>query len=237
MWLLPAVAVACAGFRRRWMSDDAFIYVRTVRQVLAGNGPVFNVGERVESSTGTLWQWLLVAAGAVGADPASAAVYGGLVLTSAGFALAGLGALRLYGGRAVVPLGSLLLLGLPPVWDFATSGLETGLLTCWIAGAWLALIARPRSPTTSVLIGLGPLARPDLGLVSVVFLGARWLVVRPSWRGMLAGAGAAGALPGAYEVFRAGYYGHLVPLPAVTKEASRSLWGRGLGYVADLALP
>lgn len=237
VWLLPAVAVACAGFRRRWMSDDAFIYVRTVRQVLAGNGPVFNVGERVESSTGTLWQWLLVAAGAVGADPASAAVYGGLVLTGAGFALAGLGALRLYGGRAVVPLGSLLLLGLPPVWDFATSGLETGLLTCWIAGAWLALIARPRSLMTSVLIGLGPLARPDLGLVSVVFLGAQWLVVRPSWRRMLAGAGAAGALPGAYEVFRAGYYGHLVPLPAVTKEASRSLWGRGLGYVADLALP
>ncbi|WP_405614047.1 hypothetical protein [Streptomyces sp. NBC_00076] len=77
VWSLPAVLVAFAGFRRRWMSDDAFIYVRTVRQVLAGNGPVFNPGERVESSTGTLWQWLLVVAGAVGADPASAAVYGG----------------------------------------------------------------------------------------------------------------------------------------------------------------
>jgi arabinofuranosyltransferase len=237
VWLLPAVLVVCAGFRRRWMSDDAFIYVRTVRQVLAGNGPVFNPGERVESSTGTLWQWLLVAAGAVGADPASAAVYAGLVLTGAGFALAGLGALRLYGGRAVVPLGSLMLLGLPPVWDFATSGLETGLVTCWIAGAWLALIARPGSLVTSALIGLGPLVRPDLGLVSVVFLGAQWLLARPSWRGVLAGAGAAGALPGAYEVFRAGYYGHLVPLPAVTKEASRSLWGRGFGYFGDLALP
>ncbi|WP_159050082.1 hypothetical protein [Streptomyces sp. MMG1533] len=237
VWLLPAVLVAAAGFRRRWMSDDAFIYVRTVRQVLAGNGPVFNPGERVESSTGTLWQWLLVAAGAVGADPASAAVYGGLALTGVGFALAGLGALRVYGGRAAVPVGSLLLLGLPPVWDFATSGLETGLLTCWIAGAWLALVARPGALATSVLCGLGPLVRPDLGLVSVVFLGAQWLLVRPSWRGVLAGAGAAGALPGAYEVFRAGYYGHLVPLPAVTKEASRSLWGRGFGYVVDLALP
>ncbi|WSQ09327.1 hypothetical protein OG604_16970 [Streptomyces sp. NBC_01231] len=237
VWSLPAVLVAFAGFRRRWMSDDAFIYVRTVRQVLAGNGPVFNPGERVESSTGTLWQWLLVAAGAVGADPASAAVYAGLVLTGAGFALAGLAALRLYGGRAAVPLGSLVLLGLPPVWDFATSGLETGLATCWIAGAWLALVARPGSVATSALIGLGPLVRPDLGLVSVVFLGAQWLLVRPSWRGVLAGAGAAGVLPGAYEVFRAGYYGHLVPLPAVTKEASRSLWGRGLGYFGDLAFP
>lgn len=237
VWLLPAVAVAVAGYRRRWMSDDAYIYVRTVRQVLAGNGPVFNPGERVESSTGTLWQWLLVAAGAVGADPVEAAVYGGLLLTAAGFACAALGAARLYGGRVALPLGALVLLALPPVWDFATSGLETGLLTCWIAGAWLALTARPASLGTSVLIGLGPLVRPDLGLVSVVFLGAQWLAVRPSWRGALAGAGAAGALPAAYEVFRAGYYGHLVPLPAVTKEASASLWGRGLGYLADLAVP
>ncbi|MFI1437817.1 hypothetical protein [Streptomyces fructofermentans] len=237
VWLLPALVVAYAGFRRRWMSDDAFIYVRTVRQVLAGNGPVFNAGERVESSTGTLWQWLLVAAGAVGADPATAAVYGGLLLTSAGFALAGIGALRTYGGRACVPLGALLPLGLPPVWDFATSGLETGLATCWIAGAWLALTARPGSLATSAVIGLGPLVRPDLGLVSVVFLAAQWLLARPSWRGASAGAAAAGALPVAYEVFRAGYYGHLVPLPAVTKEASRSLWGRGFGYLADFAQP
>lgn len=143
VWLGPALVVAYAGFQRRWMSDDAYIYVRTVRQVLAGNGPVFNAGERVESSTGTLWQWLLVAAGTVGVDPVSAAVLGGLLLTAAGFALAGLGALRTYGGRAAVPLGSLVLLGLPPVWDFATSGLETGLATCWIAGAWLMLITRP----------------------------------------------------------------------------------------------
>lgn len=237
MWLGPALVVAYAGFQRRWMSDDAYIYVRTVRQVLAGNGPVFNAGERVESSTGTLWQWLLVAAGTAGVDPVSAAVLGGLLLTAAGFALAGLGALRTYGGRAAVPLGSLVLLGLPPVWDFATSGLETGLATCWIAGAWLALIKRPSALLTSAVIGLGPLVRPDLGLVSVVFLGAQWLLVRPSWRGTLAGAGAAGALPAAYEVFRAGYYGHLVPLPAVTKEASQSLWWRGLGYLGDFAHP
>ncbi|MFD0312518.1 hypothetical protein [Streptomyces sp. NPDC127119] len=237
VWAVPALLIAYAGFRRRWMSDDAYIYVRTVRQVLAGNGPVFNAGERVESSTGTLWQWLLVAAGAVGVDPATAAVYGGLLLTATGFALAGIGALRTYGGRTAVPLGSLVLLGLPPVWDFATSGLETGLATCWIAGSWLALTTRPASLVTSLVIGLGPLVRPDLGLVTVVFLAAQWLLVRPSWRGVFAGAGAAGALPVAYEVFRAGYYGHLVPLPAVTKEASQSLWGRGLIYLADFAHP
>lgn len=220
------------------MSDDGHIYVRTVRQVLAGNGPVFNPGERAESSTGTLWQWLLVGAGAPGLDIATAAMYGGLLLTAAGFALAGLAALRVHGGGGfLLPCGALVLLALPPVWDFATSGLETGLATCWLAGAWLALVARPRTLVTCAVLGLGPLVRPDLALVSVVFLAAQWAVARPSWRGVLAGAGVAGALPVSYEIFRMGYYGHLMPLPGVTKEASRSLWGRGADYFWDFAGP
>ncbi|MFC7305445.1 hypothetical protein ACFQVC_14585 [Streptomyces monticola] len=235
--LLPAVVILVAGYQRRWMSDDGHIYVRTVRQILAGNGPVFNPGERAESSTGTLWQWLLVAAGAPGTDIASAAVYGGLLLTAAGFALAALGCLRLYGTSTALPLGGLVLLALPPVWDFATSGLETGLATCWLAGAWLLLVTAPTSAWTSVVLGLGPLVRPDLGLVSAVFLGAQWLMARPSRRSALAGLGAAVALPAAYEIFRAGYYGHLVPLPGVTKEASQSLWARGFTYLGDFAGP
>ncbi|MFI2613486.1 hypothetical protein [Streptomyces sp. NPDC018584] len=233
---LPALVVAFAGFQRRWMSDDGHIYVRTVRQVLAGNGPVFNAGERAESSTGTLWQWLLVAAGAPGFDIPTAAMYGGLFLTAAGFALAAAAALRLRGGDGLLlPCGALVLLALPPVWDFATSGLETGLATCWIAGAWLMLVTRPRALATCAVLGLGPLVRPDLALVSLVFLAAQWAVARPPWRGVLAGAGAAGALPVAYEIFRMGYYGHLMPLPGVTKEASRSLWWRGADYLDDFA--
>ncbi|WJV48625.1 hypothetical protein [Streptomyces flavofungini] len=255
--LAPALVILVAGYQRRWMSDDGHIYVRTVRQILAGHGPVFNPGERAESSTGTLWQWLLVLAGLPGADIATAAVYGGLLLTAAGFALAAWGAVRLHdgdgrggpgdgaggpgdgarGGRALLPLGVLVPLALPPVWDFATSGLETGLATCWLGGAWLLLVARPRSLATAFVLGLGPLVRPDLALVSAVFLGAQWLSARPSRRAALAGAGVAGALPVAYEIFRIGYYGHLVPLPGVTKEASQSLWGRGLGYLGDFAGP
>ncbi|WP_189934821.1 hypothetical protein [Streptomyces sulfonofaciens] len=243
--VLPVLLVGVAGFQRRWMSDDGHIYLRTARQVLAGHGPVFNAGERAEASTGTLWQWLLVLAGLPGLDLARAAVCSGLLLTVLGFGFATLGAVRLHtracrpGSTPVVllPLGSLVLLALPPVWDFATSGLETGLTTCWLAGAWLRLVTRPRSAATSALLGLGPLVRPDLGLVSAVLLAAQWWCTRPPRRAALCSLAAALALPLAYEVFRAGYYGHLVPLPAVTKEASVSLWGRGLGYLADFTGP
>lgn len=235
--LLPACVIVFAGFQRRWMSDDGHIYVRTVRQILAGNGPVFNAGERAEASTGTLWQWLLVLAGLPGIDIARAAMYGGLLLTAAGFAFASLGAMRLYADKAVLPLGCLVLLALPPVWDFATSGLETGLATCWIAGAWLLLVTRPESLSTCVVLGLGPLVRPDLALVSAVFLVAQWLLAQPSRRATFGGLGAALALPVAYEIFRIGYYGQLMPLPGVTKEASQSLWGRGFGYLADFTEP
>ena len=42
-----------------WTFDDGFIYFRTVDQILAGNGPVFNTGERVESFTSPLWLLIL----------------------------------------------------------------------------------------------------------------------------------------------------------------------------------
>ena len=50
------------GWTRRWISDDGLIVLRTVRNILVGNGPVFNVGERVEANTSTLWQYAISAA-------------------------------------------------------------------------------------------------------------------------------------------------------------------------------
>src|SRR6185295_5651964 len=60
---------------------------------------------------------------------------------------------------------------------------------------------------------------------------AGWLVARPSWRRTLAYAGLALVIPLAYEGFRAGYYGTLVPLPALAKSASDAEWVRGIKYL------
>ena len=165
LWAVPALVVLVAGFQRRWMSDDGHIYVRTVRQILAGNGPVFNPGERAEASTGTLWQWLLVLAGLPGLDIATAAMYGGLLLTAAGFALAALGGMRLYGtprrcSRSAPSSSSRCRAsGTSP--PRARDGPRH-----LLARGRLAAPRRPaRLPWTCLALGLGPLVRPDLGLV------------------------------------------------------------------------
>src|SRR5690606_36891099 len=58
--LVVVVAIFFAGaWQRRWIADDGLIVLRTVRNLIAGNGPVFNAGERVESNTSTLWTYLI----------------------------------------------------------------------------------------------------------------------------------------------------------------------------------
>ncbi|HWN29588.1 MAG TPA: hypothetical protein VNP37_21660 [Actinomycetospora sp.] len=240
---------------RAWISDDGLIFLRTVRQLLAGNGPVFNVGERVEANTSTLWTAVLALLALVpGVRPELLSVGAGVVLSVTALALA-LDASRRFAalGRVVVPAGALVLLALPPFWDFGTSGLETSLSFCWLAGLWWLLVVRSqRAPQhfaparrrpgrawpTAFVAGLGPLVRPDLALVGVIALVVLVLLEQPrsarAWARM-AGLGAvAAALPLAYEVFRAGYYGLLVPATALAKEAGVPRWERGVVYLRDL---
>ena len=244
---LPALIVMVLGYRQRWVGDDGMIYARTVRQVIAGHGPVFNLGERAEASTGTLWQWLVTGcAFASGQDAAVVAVSLGIVLTGAGYALAVAAArkaVRPLTAAPLLPLGMLVLLPVKADWDYATSGLENGLSTGWIALSWWFLVsartsrARGYVYAAAFVIGLGPLVRPELGLVTVVFLVALWCVALPGIGRTLLMAGAALAAPAGYEVFRAGYYGVLVPLPALTKEAGDPVWRRGLAYFSNFAEP
>ncbi|MEE4542238.1 hypothetical protein V2S66_09735 [Streptomyces sp. V4-01] len=245
---VPALIAVAMGWQHRWVGDDGMIYTRTVRQILAGHGPLFNVGERAEASTGTLWQWLVAATTyATGRDPALVAVVLGVLLTGAGYALAVAAArraVRPLTGAPLLPLGMLVLLAVKADWDYASSGLENGLSTGWIGLSWWCLVAardaadRPRRVyATAFVLGLGPLVRPDLAVVGAVFLGALWWMLRPGAARSLALLGTAVALPAAYEVFRAGYYGVLVPLPALTKEASDAVWTRGLAYFGNFAGP
>jgi arabinofuranosyltransferase len=244
------LGVLVAGWTRRWTSDDAFINFRVVENLLAGNGPVFSAGERTEVATSAAWLALLTLAEAVVPGDAVAwiSVVLGVAGTATGVLFAMLGARRLFAGTAAplsVPFGAVVFLALPPTWDFTTSGLETGMSFAWLGASFWALVRwmqagqrRAGRPVwLYVLLGLGPLVRPDFALIAGILL--LWLTVAavgPWWRRLL-GLAAAGALPVAYQVFRMGYYGLLVPNTAVAKESSRPLWERGAGYLVDLTGP
>lgn len=258
--LIAAIAIAFAvgGWTHRWIADDGLIFSRVSRQIAAGNGPVTNVGERVEAATSTLWVWLLAGVSAVFGvhDPSGLAVYAGLALAIAGVVVALDACRRLH--RTVVPdgwllpAGALVLLVLPPFWDFASSGMETGLELAWAATWWWLLVdlwRRSRTGTdhadvsarrwagTALVFGLGPLVRPDFALIAAVGLVAAGLLVRASVRRWLLAAVAACALPVAYEIFRLGFYGLPYPMPAAAKDASSSPWWRGWLYLLNYAKP
>lgn len=142
----------------------------------------------------------------------------------------------------LLPLGVLLVLPVSAFWDYASSGLETGLILGGLALSWWLLVTTARDAlpcrhaAAAVGFGLGPLVRPDLDLVTVVFLTIWLVLLRTGIRRAVGYLAAAAALPVSYEIFRAGYYGVMTPLPAVSKKASESLWERGLFYAQNFLL-
>lgn len=241
------LAYAALAYQRRWMADDGMIAVRTVRQILAGHGPVYSPYERAETDTSALWTALLTLGGGLsGVDVARVAVFGGLLCAVGGVLAALFATARLHtrlSGKSrqlMMPAGALVLLGVSPFWDYATSGLETGLEILWLSLCWLVLVVwcaespdRKRQYAVAFLIGLAPLVRPEFTLLEAVFGVAAWLLIRPGkWRTVLLFV-TAQALPLITEVLRAGYYGELVPLPALAKSADGSQWHRGWRYVEE----
>ncbi|WP_328442707.1 hypothetical protein [Amycolatopsis sp. NBC_00438] len=237
---LVLVIFAFLAWQRRWVCDDGLIALRTVENLLHGNGPVFNAGERVEANTSTLWTYVLAVGGLQPwLNLEWVAVVLGLVSAVGGLFFGLDGARRLFPARRVVPAGGLVVLALPPFWDYATSGLETGLVTLWLSVGWWQLVRHAtggpvRTWPTLLLIGCGPLVRPEFALVSAITFAALLAVTRPGWRRALGWLGLAGLLPVAYQVFRMGYYGLITPNTALAKEATQARWDRGWFYLVDL---
>jgi arabinofuranosyltransferase len=76
-----------------------------------------------------------------------------------------------------------------------------------------------------------------MAIGTMVFLAALWYIARPAWRRLAVLAAIAGAVPLAYQVFRMGYYGLLVPNTAVAKDASSTHFHQGFAYLADFTSP
>jgi arabinofuranosyltransferase len=245
----PVIILVERAWALRWMSDDGFINLRVVSQLVNGHGPVFNIGERVETSTSPFWIFMLATGDIL--TPVRLewiAVLLGIVFTLVGIAFAILGARVLVGQRSsdelFIPVGAAVLVAYAPLWLWASSGLENGLAFGWL-GVCLWALARsirgeqPLPAWSAVVLGLGPLIRPEFALYSALFLAAILVGRRHEdrWRDRVALVAWALALPVAYQIFRMGYYGSLVPNPALAKEASGARWGDGWSFLGDTVRP
>ncbi|WTL60397.1 hypothetical protein OG203_41535 [Nocardia sp. NBC_01499] len=249
--VLTAVLFAIGGWERRWIADDGLTVLRTVRNLLAGNGPVFNAGERVEVNTSTAWTYLVWFVSWLTQARLEYVVLGvALTLSVAAIVFAMLGAARLWQGGAqlLLPAGALVYVAVPPARDYATSGLESSLVICWLAVLWWWLIRWSRAEKVSCasvlglsfVAGLAPLIRPELTLVGalalVMICGAPLPGMRP-WLFRALIVAVAGLVPVAYQIWRMGYYGLPYPNTAVAKDASGAKWRQGLSYLWNLVGP
>ncbi|MGV0743186.1 flagellar motor control protein ZomB [Mycolicibacterium sp. XJ870] len=269
LWVSVLVVGGLFGWgawQRRWIADDGLIVLRTVRNLLAGNGPVFNAGERVEANTSTVWTYLVTFGAWIGGPVRLEYVvlYLAFGLSILGVAMVMLGTGRLYapslqGRRALLlPAGALVYIAVPPARDFATSGLENGLVLAYLGLLWWMLVcwsqalraypAQPRDAgprnvtgrffegTLAAVAGLSVLIRPELALIGGGAL-VMMLVAARGWRRRVLIIVAGGLLPVAYQIFRMGYYALLVPGTAVAKDASGSKWSQGFVYLTNFNQP
>ena len=193
-------------------ADDAFISYRYARNLVRGEGLVYNPGERVEGYTNLLWTLLIAASLDCGLSAENSAHL--LSLAS------GLGVLLLafLYTRALIPgpqawlagLTPLLVLASPSFAIWSTSGMETPLFTALVTGSVLAE-ARGRRYTMAISLWLAVFTRPE-GLIAAATLFAYILYrERSSLRRAFGPLLVYGGTVAALVLFRLLYYGDLVP--------------------------
>lgn len=161
--LLVALALAARLIPGARTIDDLYITFRYARNVLAGNGFVYNPGERVQGTTTPLYTLLMAGLGALAGG--TRANFPGLALGVNALADAGTAVLLLGLGRRLGSQRAGLAAGLawaiaPYSVTFAIGGLETSVYVLLLTGCAAAFTARQRGLTALCAV-LAVLTRPD----------------------------------------------------------------------------
>ncbi|NOU01286.1 MAG: hypothetical protein HOO95_06910 [Gallionella sp.] len=196
--------------------DDAYITLRFSKNLMLGNGPVFNVGERVEGYSNFSWMVLLAAFGWAGVTMEMAMKYLSLISGLCVLALTWKLSSQYFKSIPAI-VTSLALLGTSAffaVW--AVDGLETMFYTMLLTLLVYLLTSGKSNPLlVGIIAGLIALTRPEgimFALIAVSFLTFR--------KGYLSGLKALALVAlfaGGYEVFRYYYFGQLVSNTALAK--------------------
>lgn len=248
-WLFVLRAASVAA-----VNEDAFISFRYARNLLSGEGLVFNSGDRVEGITNLLWTLLLAGAswtsgltlpetstvlgisfGALAAIAAFAWCFAELRNTSLSRPLA-----------APIALAAPLLVTVAPGFAFySASGLETPLFAFLLVSGLFLLSRNSSSKTLPALggfvLGLAAMTRPE-GVLALAFgVIGRALIPRGVSLGerfsrfLVAGLPGA-AVVGGFTVWRLLYYGSPIPNTAYAKAGGVEVVERwGIPYLMEAA--
>ena len=199
---------------RNFFIDDAYITFRYVRQFTAGNGIVYNIGERVEGYSNFLWLLLLAPFHRLGFEIVSTSKILGILL-----ALGTLFVTWRFGKRFGHPLiAPLLLVCSGPFVIWTMGGLETHLFTLLLVLATYTFTKEndnQRGFLSAVWFGLLALTRPEgILFAGIAALFRAWQLwrnkQRPSRQDWLR-AGILAAIFGGYLLWRYSYYGNFLP--------------------------
>lgn len=225
-WLLiagVALVFAVVLIRTAWMSDDAYITLRTVDNFVNGYGLTWNVAERVQSFTHPLWMLLLSAVYFVTRE----AYYSTLAL-SALVSVAAVVLLLRYVATpspwSVLVGGAALILSKAFV-DYSTSGLENPLTHLLLALFFIVYLRPLPAPRKLLLLSLITALIAVNRIDAVLLVSVAFLLVLFEERAFLRrhplhalGRMALGFAPFvAWEAFSLVYYGFLVPNTAFAK--------------------
>jgi hypothetical protein len=266
-WLRLAVVVVLIGLgvamaiRRAACYDDAYISFRYAENLIAGEGLVYNSGERVEGYTNFLWTILLAGLHALlPIETPMIAIVACLLAFAANLFVVWRITLEVappeHAKAFAFPLAVALLAVQNTFVDYGTSGLETGFASLLVdLGVW-ALV---RTPTTRTMFAAGlcwilaTLTRPDHAIFyavgSAVVVGI-WIGpivrtlreragLRATWTAGLAPMVAYAApfvLWLIHAAWKLDYYGSLLPNTYYAKSADLPYWSQGLIYAADFHL-
>jgi arabinofuranosyltransferase len=216
---LALTLLACLGYAyalvlSAWLCDDAFISFRVVDNLIHGRGLVWNVDERVQTFTNTLWTLLVSLAYWPFRNIVLVAFGLSFGCALAGFALL----LRNARGPWAMACAALLALGSKAFVDYSTSGLENPLLYLLLGLFFTLYLGRyeEKKPNDALalwtLASLAYLTRQDTILLCFPALAHVFL---RSWavnKGAALRQAALGLTPAlAWTAFSLVYYGFIFP--------------------------